>query len=79
MSGPDPTGPAGPARPLALVGLDRPGHEALGRPLLVAGGWPRPDHAEEALVDEEFASRHGLHAGGLFGVGTSSPPLLGRS
>lgn len=66
----DPTGPAGPARPLALVGLDRPGHEALGRPLLVAGHWPRPDHPEEALVDEEFASQHGLHAGGPFRVGT---------
>ena len=65
----DPAGPMGPARQLAWVGLDRPGHEALGRPLLVAGRWPRPDRAEEALVDEEFTSRHGLHVGGLFRVG----------
>ena len=64
----DPAGPA--ARQLAWVGLDRPGHEALGRPLLVAGRWPRPDDAEEAMVDEEFASQHGLHVGGLFRVGT---------
>jgi putative ABC transport system permease protein len=52
----DPAGPMRPARQLAWVGLDRPGHEALGRPLLVAGRWPRQDDAEEALVDEEFAS-----------------------
>ena len=75
----EPAGPAGPGRQLALVGLDRPGHEELGRPRLVAGRWPRPDHAEEALVDEEFASRHGLHAGGLFRVGTYTRAQFGQA
>ena len=79
LSGSDPTGPADPSRPIALVGLDRPGHEALGRPLLVAGRWPRPDQAEEALVDEEFASRHDVHAGEPFQVGTYTRAQFGQA
>jgi hypothetical protein len=79
VSGSDPTGPADPSRQIALVGLDRPGHEALGRPLLVAGRWSRPDHPEEALVDEEFASRYNLHAGEPFRVGTYTRAQFGQA
>jgi hypothetical protein len=79
LSGSDPTGPADPSRQIALVGLDRPGHEALGRPLLVAGRWPRPDHPEEALVDEEFASRYDLHADEPFRVGTYTRAQFGQA
>jgi hypothetical protein len=75
----DPTGPSGPARQLALVGLDRPGHEELGRPVLVAGRWPRPDRAEEAVVDEEFATRHKLGVGGLFRVGIYTRAQFGQA
>jgi ABC-type lipoprotein release transport system permease subunit len=70
LSGSDPTGHAGPSRQVAVVGLDRTGHEAFGRPMVVAGKVPRPDRADEAAVDEEFAWRHGLRPGDSFRVGT---------
>jgi FtsX-like permease family len=69
LSASDPTSGAAPSRQLALVGLDRAGHEAIGRPRIVAGRPPRADRADEAAVDEEFAWRHGLRAGATFRVG----------
>lgn len=77
MSGSDPTGRVGPSRQLAWVGLDRAGHEAFGRPMVVAGRLPRPDRADEAAVDEEFAWRHGLQAGAAFRVGTYTRAQFG--
>jgi hypothetical protein len=55
---------------VTLIGLDGPGYEALGHPILVAGRPPRSDHPEEAAVNEEFAWRHGLRPGGQFQVRT---------
>ena len=70
LSASDPTGQAGPSRQVGVVGLDRTGHEAFGRPMVVAGRVPRADRADEAAVDEEFAWRHGLRPGEVFRVGT---------
>jgi hypothetical protein len=70
LSGSDPTYGAPPSRQLALVGLDRVGHEAFVSPMVVAGRPPNPDRADEAAVDEEFAWRHGLRVGAAFRVGT---------
>jgi hypothetical protein len=70
LSGSDPAGSAGPSRQVGVVGLDRAGHEAFGRPMVVAGRVPRSDRADEAAVDEEFAWRHGLRPGAAFRVGT---------
>jgi hypothetical protein len=70
LSASDPTRGVPPSRQQALVGLDRPGHEAFGRPRIVAGRLPHTDRADEAAVDEEFAWRHGLRAGAAFRVGT---------
>jgi hypothetical protein len=69
--------PGGPSRQLGFVGLDRDGHEAFGRPRLVAGRLTRLDRAEEATVDEEFAWRHGLRVGSLFRVGTYTRAQFG--
>ena len=52
-----------------LVGLDRAGYEAFGRPMVVAGALPRADRPDAAAVDEEFAWRHGLRPGAAFRVG----------
>jgi ABC-type lipoprotein release transport system permease subunit len=77
MSASDPTGPARPSRQLGWVGLDRPGNEGFGRPMVVAGRLPRPDRPEEAAVDEEFAWRHGLRAGSAFRIGTYTRAQFG--
>jgi ABC-type lipoprotein release transport system permease subunit len=69
LSGSDPAGGSGPSRQLGWVGLDRPGHEAFGRPMVVAGALPSADRADETAVDEEFAWRHGLRPGAAFRVG----------
>jgi ABC-type lipoprotein release transport system permease subunit len=69
LSGSDPARRSGPSRQLGWVGLDRSGHEAFGRPMVVAGALPRPDRADETAVDEEFAWRHGLRPGASFRVG----------
>jgi FtsX-like permease family len=79
LSGSDPTTGARPSRQLALVGLDGVGHEAFGRPMVVAGRLPRPDRADEAAVDEEFAWRHGLRAGTAFRVGTYTRAQFGSA
>jgi hypothetical protein len=69
LSGSDPAGRSGPSRQQGWVGLDRAGHEAFGRPMVVEGMLPRPDRADEAAVDEEFAWRHGLRPGMAFRIG----------
>jgi hypothetical protein len=79
LSGSDPTSGARPSRQLAIVGLDGVGHEAFGRPMVVAGRLPRPDRADEAAVDEEFAWRHGLQAGAAFRVGTYTLAQFGSA
>jgi hypothetical protein len=79
LSGSDPTGHAGPSRQVAVVGLDRTGHEAFGRPMVVAGRVPRADRADEAAVDEEFAWRHGLRPGQSFRVGTYTRSQYGSA
>jgi ABC-type lipoprotein release transport system permease subunit len=77
MSASDPTSPARPSRQLGWVGLDRPGNEGFGHPMVVAGRLPQPDRSEEAAVDEEFAWRHGLRPGVAFRVGTYTRAQFG--
>ena len=62
LSASDPTGPSEPSRQLGWVGLDRAGHESLGRPIVVAGRLPDPERPDEAVIDEELAWRHALGA-----------------
>jgi hypothetical protein len=75
LSGSDPLGSAPPSRQLGWVGLDGIGAEVLGRPRLVAGRLPRLNRPDEAAVDEEFAWRHNLRAGGLSGRDLHTGPL----
>jgi hypothetical protein len=77
MSGSDPLGPTLPSRQLGWVGLDAVGAEVFGRPMVVAGRLPRPDRADEAAVDEEFAWRQNLRVGAAFRVGTYTRAQFG--
>jgi hypothetical protein len=69
-AGSDPASLANPNSQLTWIGLDGPGYEAFGDPILVAGRPPRSDQAEEAAVNEEFAWRHGLRPGAQFQLRT---------
>lgn len=51
-----------------VVVIDGSYYEDMARPLLVAGGHPRPDRAEEVAVDESLAARRGLGPGDSFDV-----------
>jgi FtsX-like permease family len=77
MSGPNPVDPTRPNRQLGYVGLDRPGHEVFGHPMIVAGRLPLPDRPEEAAIDEEVAWRYGLRPGGALRVGAYTRTQFG--
>ena len=77
ISASDPGGTAPPMRQLAWVGVDRVGSELFSHPRLVAGRLPRPDRVDEAIIDEEFAWRHGFRTGASFRVGTYTRTQFG--
>jgi hypothetical protein len=69
VSSPDPASPTGRRRDLGLLPMDAGGSRLFGRPIVVAGRLADERRADEAVVDEELATRRHLGVGSRWRVG----------
>jgi hypothetical protein len=76
VSSPDPASPTGRRRDLGLLPMDAGGSRIFGRPIVVAGRLADERRADEAVVDEELATRRHLGVGSRWRVGAYTAAQL---